>query len=681
MNRQMGSGAATRAVRRDWARAKRRRLARRVMAASLALAVAAGVGLALAPAAPSAAADVSAVTVAWAGGNPAEVQQYQPVRDPASPHHPEFKDLQVTVSKTADLVDEAVTVTVSGMPGPSLRLTDSYGVPKIMGANFVQAMQCWGDPAAADFHKNCLYGAFATTKLTAAPPVNIDVIARHGGSYEKDVPFRAVTGAEYSSIRSGLLGEDTAIFQVFGPQTTNERFELVDQTKTARFLFDVQSAASQPYLGCGDQASATGSRCWLVIVPRGAKLSSVDRGCSMVPNSGMEGIGLQKGSPIDPDCDYWSNRVVVPLDFRPTGPACPAGSVERLVVGAEAAAAAFGSWQAGICRSGGSAYALTTAADTAVRGQLLAGQTGMAVTARPLAKEWLVEGADLDQLAAAQIVYAPLAVSAGAVAFLHNNQGAKEAEVRLTPRLIAKLMTHSYPKDQPLCYYSSSLMEGTGWEGCVATGALGDDPEFRALNPTGFQSFQGSLIMTGPNASDAIAQLWSYLQADEAAAAFLSGEPDNVRPGDEANKGYSLNPYYLPKGHPRAKVPELYEGTAYDSGSRTDNDQTLLPLRDAAGQVKWREVGLAYGDGSPMCLCDAPVDTFLKADETPLPQMLNAGGAGGQQRYDVLQLRPYAASLEASARQLFRADIGSKTEWDATKWNGSGNGAWISNGQ
>ncbi|MDR2254179.1 MAG: hypothetical protein LBD97_10075, partial [Bifidobacteriaceae bacterium] len=312
-------------------------------AASLALTIASGVGLAaLAPGAAGAetpAADSSAVTVAWFDEPDAELRQYQPARDPSSAHHAEFKDLRVTVSRNSDLVDEAVTVTVTGMPGPTRRLSDYYNYKRELGANYIQAMQCWGDPADPEFYKNCLYGGWSGTSNDSRPGVAGNVTIR-GGDVNHDVPFRAVTGEEYSSLGSYIdRGTYYPILDVFAPQTTNERYELVNSDGSAEFLFEVQSVDSQPYLGCGDESSATGTRCWLVIVPRGTQSSAASEGCKIVL-TGQEEPGLQQNSPVNPDCDYWSNRVVVPLDFRSAGSNCPPGSVERLVVGSDTVAAA-----------------------------------------------------------------------------------------------------------------------------------------------------------------------------------------------------------------------------------------------------------------------------------------------------------------------------------------------------
>jgi hypothetical protein len=652
-----------------------------VAAAGLAVVAASALGLAGLPGQEAAvAADGdSAVTVAWASGNSVDLQQYQPERDPESIHYPDFKDVKVTVSRTQGLTDEVVQVTVSGMPGATRRL-QTHGSIVELGANFVQAMQCWGDPADPEFYKNCLYGAWARKPWTdsARPRVYTNVMGR-GGPSTHDVPFRAVSGQEYSSLVYFDPELRTGVFEleeIVAPETTNERHEMVDSTGVASFLFEAQSAASQPYLGCGDQDSDTGTRCWLVVVPRGLHTTAASAGCAIDTDDDRSRGAMQQNSPVNPDCDYWANRVVVPLDFRPTGSACPPGSIERLVAGTEAIQDAFASWQTALCRTGDTAYSLTSAADAASRGHLIAGQVGMTITARPLTDEYLLDGYDREQLAEAEIVYAPVAVSGVVIAFLANNSGHREEQLRLSPRLLAKLVTHSYEHEQGLHYYAEAAREVfPTWSQMPSM--LTEDPEFKALNPGTFASPQGVLIMTGPNPADGIAQFWQYLQADGAARAFLDGDPDNVLPGDEGNSGMTVNPYYLPKGHPNAKVPDLYEGDARCTTAPQKLCSTMFPVRDAAGAVQTREVGLTYDDGSPLRLSDAPVDTFPQADVTPLPEQLTETN---QYRYDRSQARPYAASARTAARMVFQADTGSKTSWDNGKFTGLTPGAYASNG-
>jgi hypothetical protein len=636
----------------------------------LAVASAAGLLSVSTPSPGQAAPTDDAVTIAWAGGNTPGLQQFQPDRDSASVHYGDFQNVQVTVSKTTDLVDEAVTVTVTGMPGGTRDL-QSVGGQTGMGANFIQAMQCWGDPDDPEFYKNCLWGAWVLSTGSAVPTTPLSALTRGGQNSHGTVPFRAVTGREYSGDLVAVNGVATMeLVEVVRPETTNERSVMVDATGTAEFLFEAQSAAAQPYLGCGDEDSATGTQCWLVVVPRGAHTSAPSDGCYLPPASTGDQTGAaQENSPVNPGCDYWGNRVVVPLEFRPTGSPCPPGRAEVRISGSQGVAEAFASWQAGICQGGGTAFTLTTSSDQLVRDQFLSGMSSMAITSRPLAGEWLGEGYDPDLLADAQVVYAPVAVSGIVIAFLANKGGHVETGIRLSPRLVAKLVTHSYGLEQSLYYYGTERVPGPWITNPIR---LNNDPEFTALNPDGVFNQGGTLIMTGPDSADGIAQLWAYLRADDAARAFLAGEADNVRPGDEGNAGMTLNPWYLPKGHPDAKVP-VFNGVANPSGRGT----TLLPQRDEAGQVVWREVGLADVDGSPLCLCDTPMDSFPKSDETELPQQTITPV---QWRYDIAQVRPYASTLGAAARMVFRADKGSRTGWDSTARNGATNGNYVSDG-
>ena len=107
------------------------------------------------------------MTVAWAGGNDPAVQKYQVDHkkmltdasgaDAGSGHWDDFKNLKVTVSKTAGLRDEAVVVTATGMAPTSFW----NGYPHLP-SNFLQLMQCWGDdPLAADFAETCQFGAWS----------------------------------------------------------------------------------------------------------------------------------------------------------------------------------------------------------------------------------------------------------------------------------------------------------------------------------------------------------------------------------------------------------------------------------------------------------------------------------------------------------------------------------------
>jgi hypothetical protein len=644
------------------------------------------------------AAGSSAVTISWAGDNAASVQKYQPVRDTGSSHYADFKNLKVSVDQTSDLVDQTVTVNITGMPGATSTVRSTGGSVFEFGSDFVQAMQCWGDPTATDFYKNCQWGAFQY-ESSNAPSVligeetGVGNANGRGTTYTKsyfskagelDVPFRAVSGKEYSTGATDSTSRDAPILDVFSAANTNERTVPVGADGATSFEFETQTAAAQPYLGCGNPKSATGTSCYLVLVPRGEHNSESHLYCT---TNVKDYPKAQQGSPVNPNCDYWGNRIVVPLNFRATTDSCAVGGNEVGLVGTELIQGAFESWQKALCRSKQEAFSFTSSADRVARDQLVAGQTNAAFTMRPVTADYLSSAVDQQTLADRKITYAPVAVASVGIAFVGNYAGNSYSQVKLSPRLIAKLLTNSYEWESGLgkaqgvggagvaSSVASSVytLPAAAWQSPVRT--LRTDPEFIALNPDVHLIGSGSLVLVGPNPADSIAQLWRYLQADDKARAFLAGDADNVLAGDSANAGMTINPYYLPKGHKNAKVPAFVEKNLATAAGGTM--PTLVPDRDSSGDYVWEKVGLTTSSGDPLCLCDASVDTLNQADQTLLPRMLDTAG---QPRYDLSQVVPYASSYAAAATRVFRVDSGSKTTWEANVSLPNG-GTYRSDGQ
>lgn len=638
----------------------------------------------------------SALQVSW-NGDKSSAASYQPARDATSKHFDDFKNLSVSVDQTKDLIDQTVTVTVTGMPGRTRTVTSTGGTVYEFGSDFVQAMQCWGNPNAADFYKNCEWGAFQY-EGASAPSVLIGEETGVGNangrgttftkSYftkpgERDIPFRAVDGKTYSSGSTDSISHDAPILDVFNASTTNERTVPVDSQGSATFEFEAQSASAQPYLGCGNTASATGDKCWLVIVPRGEHNSEARTYCSTNLSAYP---AAQQGAPVNPACDYWGNRMVIPLQFRSTSDSCAAGGNEIPVGGTELAQGAMQSWQKALCRSKGKAFTFTSSADQLAREQLVTKQAAAVFTTRPVTSSYVSDAVDSDAVSSTKVAYAPMAVASIGIAYVANNDGATYTNLRLSPRLIAKMITNSYQWNSGLgltvgvggsgvaSTVSSSVwkLPASTWQSPVRTLRL--DPEFKKLNPDVTLSGNGSVVLVGPNASDAVAALWRYLQADDKARAFLAGQADNVGDGDSENAGMTINPYYLPK-NAAAVVPTMIEKQLLSASGATVG--TLVPKTDSSGKYLWTKVGQTDAAGASMCLCDAAVDSLSQSDQTLMPRMLTTSS---QPRYDMSQVAPYAASFAAAAARVFKVDTGSKTTWvpNASVPNG---GSYGSDGQ
>ncbi len=661
----------------DNPRRRQRTVAARLISGALAFAFGAAIAVSpVLPAQSSKAVDTpSSLTVKWLGDT-SSAAGYQAPRNANSPHYNEMKNIQITVSQTTQIIDQAVRISVTGFAGTksAFNVADN-------AQNFLQAMQCWGDPKAADFVQTCQWGGRNSGTLDKSVyPDNYlrvsteDNTPSPATSY--DNPFKTVDGKLISAKTSilppkpgSLNGQaNYPILSYFGPSTTNEVASArVGADGSGYFDFETQSSSQSPQLGCG---SAEHLRCWLVIVPRGTKFggktgAADPLGCSDIVDFNGESFSygransVQAGSPVNPKCDYFDNRIVVPLDFTPTGATCPVGSTEFRVSGSQMMISAMSSWQPSLCQNVQSTFSFSTNSDSLARAQLLetrAGSPLLVYSGYPLSSNELDNESDRTLLGKTTLKYAPVAVSSIVVAFNAEFAGGRQQNLVLTPRLMAKILTQSYTFTVPIntsdpsknvAHLSDSARKYNYWNA---------DPDFRRANPTNWQAFDQqnpSVVLPGPSGADGIKQVWRWIIADSDAVHFLSGAPDP--------DGMTINPYYLPKGDPKAVVPWWLDA----SGTYMPT-----PVQKPVGEVAL--------DGSPLAIGAMPLDIFPKDDNSLVP-LQKTGGE--KSRFDSIQFAPYALDFLAGARQAFRGDPNSKTIWDAQKLNDAGDaGAWVTTG-
>lgn len=637
----------------DPRRGARLRLVRAVSLAVALLSAAGLAALALPPTARAAGDDSSAVTVKWAGDNDPAVQQYQPDRsalvdqdghDTGSGFWDDFKDLTVTVDRTSDLIDGALTVSYSGMlPTGNVR------------NNYLSMMQCWGpDPAAADFAETCQWGGWQNSSIGASGAAAIEKqlvgLGLTGTSvlFRNGEPFRAAYGGGFDDSTSH---EDRLAF--FGAETTNEvPLATARDDGTGSVVFQAQSGLAAPQLGCGTPLDdGQPRRCWLVVVPRSAHSRIT---ASPVDLTYADGL--------------WANRIVVPLDFRLTTGACAAGAAEVGLTGTQLLTTAMSSWQPALCTGAKPAvYNLSTVADSLARSQLLSGQAGLVAVPRPVVGADLADESDQEALAAADIVYAPLAVAAPVVAFNFQTPGGTVQQADITPRLMAKLLTQSFPH-QVAGVGAEALSGDWTYEhlhwapgsdaprGSLVADAFWQDPDviaaFHLDDPSSPASkYERNVLpllqVTGPAGADAIRQLWAWVQADGQARAFLEGQPDE--------RGMTVNPYYLPKDDPKAVVTPVYcvNGVpALWNGQPCIDAQKVL---DQAGNPISKAVGLDVN------LATDPIDYFPKADETLAPILANTQKGA---RVDALSFPQFADNYDQIAQRLLRGNPATVSYWD-----------------
>jgi hypothetical protein len=435
----------------------------------------------------------------------------------------EFKDLKVTVSQSKNLINQTVTVSWTG--GAPTRPVGGFS------RNYLQIMQCWGDDPNGPDRTQCQFGGVNTLQagrnvqsrqvvngLTLVDPK--EKLALPAGVFgTPHVPFWAV-GKERPVDATNTDNND-----FFDSQVTNEVSLARTHTDGSGVeYFEVQTVRQAAGLGCGDPVTAggvtKGRSCWLVIVPRGS--TEVD-GSTRTDDVN----GRLQSSPLS--ATNWDKRISFPLEFLPVGDACPIGSPERRIIGHELVVDAVTSWQPALCTGGGALYSYSQLPDDVARNLVLGGSSpGLALVTNPIPPDQAPPDNPL--------VYAPVGLSGLTIAFNIERQppdpqdpeapptpeqeqaGQRFTTMKLTPRLVAKLLTQSYT-GAVLAPPDSMKHNPLG---------LTVDPEFLELNPDykGFSDFTtppDALVQIG--GADVTTQLWSWVKADPDASAFLAGKP------------------------------------------------------------------------------------------------------------------------------------------------------------
>lgn len=504
--------------------------------------------------------------------------------------HGVFANLRITVNQTKDLVNQAVSVS---WEGASPTFSDGGGFSGQYSGNYLQMFQCWSkDAHTAPLPEQCEFGGeghrpYPVSGQTAAYE---RIIARPGDtctaaqpstclSYEQLAakakaapaeayldptnfildPFHAVDGTlvnatvDYNAESGGLPYKPFGTNPFFDYNTTNE----VDFTRTygdgtGQELFQVDTGLEAPGLGCGQLSLRPGGgaammpQCWLVIVPRGTPRQENP--------ANQAGQMLVTTSPLGPG--PWSNRLAVPLQFNPIGTSCVLSSNVRRVVGGELAAPAVANWQPTICSlPGAPPFSYGALSEDAARSLITGaspGGTGLAVVSRPLDPSTVA--------GATAAVYAPLTLSGVAIGF--NIQrvgigpdgrifpdeaplfGRRVAQLKLTPRLVAKLLTESYASE-----FYGGVPATYSWATKNAR-EMPSDPDFLQFNPE-FKELQArgvdaSQLVVEQSTSDAANAVWHWVLADPEARSWLDGKPDPW--GMLVNPRYSTNRLVNPAG-------------------------------------------------------------------------------------------------------------------------------------
>jgi hypothetical protein len=572
--------------------------------------------------------------------------------------------LAVTVNQTQSLTHQAVSVSWSGAPATFSDETSGAFASTFHG-NYLQIMQCWSDPQTqtGPDPTQCEYGGESPSDA-AYPVANPGfeysrVLAEQGWSdYAAlqasptwvdttdnfDVePFDAVDGTVVNQQADYTYNEDPFHPKTFWKDpyfsygTTNEvDFARTYTGGTGQQLFQVDTGLEAPGLGCGQDIEPAGGttitpQCWLVVVPRATP---------EVENPPNSGIGTDQGvvtSPLTPSA--WANRISVPLQFNPVGSSCAIGANAQQIVGSELAGPAVASWEPALCGLPGSpAFSYVEDSDDTARTNLVTptfGSAGMSVFSNPAAPGSFAS--------TNPVVYAPLTLSGVVVAFNIQRYpgtdpssgqpysgeealaGDQVAQIDLTPRLVAKLLTESYQAQ--LEDVTANQTPAYAWIQHNPVSLVTDpdflqyNPEFQYLDTT--QKIDAGSLLVEEASSDADQEVWRWVLADPAAAAWLSGTPDQW--------GMRVNP--------------LYTSALQLAGSSTGVAPENFPKSDPyCYQTGNTVVGPPTAPARPLC---------------------------------VLDWSPYALTLSAAAQDTAAANDGAKTTFNPSQ---TPDNAWGSNG-
>jgi hypothetical protein len=456
----------------------------------------------------------------------------------------EFKDLEVTVSQTKNLVNQVVRVSWQG----GRPTKPEFGR---LGINYLQIMQCWGGTVEeGPPREQCVYGAQKTgdggQNTNSRQMTTAGVVDPLEDKYEEFlfddlayVPFVSWTGKTTTGNRS----------EFFDRYTSNESNHVrIRSDGTGEDFFEVQTGVESPGLGCGQSRDGDSPLCWLVVVPRGEnEVDGTRRGLTYT-----EGLDT---SPLL--TSNWQNRIVIPLEFQPVGAACAITGSETPLLGTDRVIEAITRWQPAWCRDGLGNFSYTVLSDLEARQKLKTEQPGLSFVSYGVPE---VE-------APRPVVYAPVSLSGLTVAFNVESQsstlaseqirlrdGERLRDIRMTARLLAKLLTQSYQYDAvPL----TDKVKKNPYD-------ISQDPDFLKLNP----QFEGlrfpgvGHILTTLGETDSARLVWDYIWSDPEAREWIKGKADPW--------GMVINPAYKRQSYPRSDFP------------RTDNSCVTYSDREVA---------------------------------------------------------------------------------------------------
>ncbi|MGO8876050.1 MAG: hypothetical protein ACLQNG_09850 [Acidimicrobiales bacterium] len=378
------------------------------------------------------------------------------------------------------------------------------------------------------------------------------------------VPFIAADGEVYYEGPAGCAGQPPESQNVGGSALpSNETFGVTGLDGKGSTDFDVWTSSENNSLGCSQTVP-----CALVAVPiMGISCeSSAMAGAAAVSQCEEKGA-FAPGQLVNPQGDEdltvsgslwwspsnWRNRITVPLSFAVPASACDVVTSKNsvLIYGSELMIQATGQWAPHFCLNAQSfSFTHVQTGEPEARNLLATGNAEAAFTSDPQPNGY-----------GRPVVNAPVAVTGFSISYIIDGaNGQPYTKLRLTPLLLAKLLTESYPAELPVQQEDPALSHNPL--------NITLDPEFIQLNPgitKGVAATESaSEIIALSSDSDVMEALTTYINDNPEARAWLNGKPDPW--------GMVVNPAYEGIKLPVDQWPLLstFEPKAYYSSDNND---------------------------------------------------------------------------------------------------------------
>jgi hypothetical protein len=334
-------------------------------------------------------------------------------------------------------------------------------------------------------------------------------------------------------------GGSPATFGADGPGNTSYAITEPNGTGTADIL--LFTSVQNQWLGCGPTTA-----CSLVVMPSqgGDSVDYATPHCSdhqddnQFLDLGEYAFTSFDNSPNTAYCS-WQKRIVIPLHFAPTPNGCPLRNADFTAGGSPMLADAMQEWQTGFCEGTNSVEVQYNSEvnESEARTGFADGVDDVAFTTLPITGPTKYP-----------YTYAPVAVSAATIAYWVDNSatGQSYTNLKLDPRLVAKLLTTSYAYTNDACPGGGAAPFGC--DNAVDGNPINlySDPEFEKLNPEVKQNPAQPTGTEIPNVvsgdSDMTWVTTSWIAANKDATNFLAGQFDPW--------GMHVNTYYLGLKYP-----------------------------------------------------------------------------------------------------------------------------------